>query len=355
MNKLFKLLLFIGILFFFQILSAQNKNDKVKIIIIDAGHGGKDPGASGKKSKEKDITLAIALKLGKYIENNLPGVKVIYTRKTDKFIELYERSEIANRNNADLFISIHVNASKNKQVTGTSSFIMGLNKSKKQLDVVKRENSVIFVEDNYEIKYDGFDPNSPESNIIFSLYQNAYLEKSIRLAELVQEEFKDRAKRTDRDVRQAGLVVLWNCSMPSILVETGFITNTAEEIFLNSESGQNIIASAIYRAVKKYKYETEHQNEKFTAKKDIIFKIQLAFSSKKIDTNPNNFKGIKNVECVEDGIYYRYFTGNTKSYNKIAKLQKEVQKKIPEAYVIAFNNGKLITIKEAMQILNNQN
>lgn len=353
MTKIFRLLFFIGILFFFQISSAQNKNDKVKLIIIDAGHGGKDPGASGVKSKEKNITLAIALKLGKYIEDNLPGVKVIYTRKTDKFIELHERSEIANRNNADLFISIHVNASNNKQVTGTSSFIMGLNKSEKQLDVVKRENSVILIEDNYKIKYEGFDPNSPESNIIFSLYQNAYLEKSIRLAELVQEEFKDRAKRTDRDVRQAGLVVLWNCSMPSILIETGFITNTTEEVFLNSENGQNIIASAIYRAVKKYKYETEHHSEKITADKDIIFKIQLAFSSKKIDTNPKNFKGIKNVECVNDGKYYRYFTGNTNSYIEIAKLQKEVQKKIPEAYVIAVNNGKLITIKEAMQILNN--
>ncbi len=353
MFKLLKLTFVISAVLLFQIISAQNKNDKVKIIVIDAGHGGKDPGALGKKSKEKNITLAIALKLGKYIEENLPDVKVIYTRKTDKFIELFERSEIANRNNADLFISIHVNASKNKQVTGTSTFVMGLNKADKQLDVVKRENSVILIEDNYQTKYDGFDPNSPESDIIFSLYQNAYLEKSIRLAELVQEEFKDKAKRTDRDVRQAGLVVLWNCSMPGILIETGFITNPTEESFLNTENGQAIIASAIYRAVKKYKYETEHQNEKTGTNNDIIFKIQLAFSSKKIDTKPENFNGIENVECIEDGKYYRYFTGNTKSYSEIAKLQKEVRKKIPEAYIIAVNNGKLITIKEAMQILNN--
>ncbi len=353
MYKLLKIIFVISAVFIFQKTSAQDKNDNVNVIVIDAGHGGKDSGAIGKKSKEKDITLAIALRLGKYIKENLPDVKVIYTRKTDKFIELHERSEIADRNNADLFISIHVNASTKKSVTGTSTFIMGLNKADKQLDVVKRENSVILIEDNYKTKYEGFDPNSPESDIIFSLYQNAFLDKSIRLAELVQEEFKQKAKRTDRDVRQAGLVVLWNCAMPSILIETGFITNPSEELFLDSKNGQAIIASAIYRAIKKYKYETEHQNKIIKSEKKVTFKIQLAFSGKKIDTKPENFKGIKNVECVEDGRYYRYFTGNTKSYEEIAKLQKKVQKKIPDAYIIAVNNGKLITIKKALQILNN--
>ena len=353
MYKLLKPIFVIIITLFIQTSSAQNKNDCVDVIVIDAGHGGKDPGASGKKSKEKNITLAVALKTGKYIKENIPDIKIIYTRKTDKFIELHERSEIANRNNADLFISIHVNASTKSSITGTSTFVMGLNKAEKQLDVVKRENSVILTEDNYQTKYDGFDPNSPESDIIFSLYQNAYLDKSIRLAELVQDEFKQKAKRTDRDVRQAGLVVLWNCSMPSILIETGFITNPSEEIFLNSENGQNIIASAIYRAVKKYKYETEHQNEINTTNQDITFKIQLAFSSKKTDTKPENFNGIENVECVQDGRYYRYFTGDTKSYKEIAELQKKVCEKIPDAYIIAVNNGKLITVKKALQILNN--
>ncbi len=351
MYKLIKIFFVIPFILFFYFSVAQNKNDKVDIIVIDAGHGGKDPGALGKKSKEKDITLAIALKTGKYIKENLPGVKVVYTRKTDKFIELHERSATANRNNADLFISIHVNASRNKSIAGTSTFVMGLNKSDKQLDVVKRENSVILIEDNYKTKYEGFDPDSPESDIIFSLYQNAYLEKSIRLAELVQEEFKDRAKRESRDVRQAGLVVLWNCSMPSILIETGFISNPDEENFLNSEKGQAIIASAVYRAVKKYKSEIEHQN--IIKEKNVTFKVQIAYSSKKIETKPENFKGIKNVECIEDGRYFRYFTGKSKSYEEIAKLQKEIRKKIPEAYIIAVNNGKLITVKEAMQILNN--
>jgi len=353
MSKHFILLIIVFSFTFFPGLNAQDKTDKIDVIVIDAGHGGKDPGAIGEKSKEKNITLAIALKLGKLIKKNIPGVKVIYTRTTDKFIELHERSEIANRNNADLFISIHVNASSKKSVTGTSVFVMGLNKADKQLDVVKRENSVILIEDNYAMKYDGFDPNSPESNIIFSLYQNAYLDKSIQIAELVREELKNRAKRNDRDVRQAGLVVLWNCSMPGILIETGFITNPEEEAFLNSENGQNIIASAIYQAIKKYKYETEHKNKLKNQNKDIIFKIQIAYSRKKINTNPENFNGIENVECVEDGNYYRYFTGNSKSYNEIAKLQREVRKKIPEAYIIAVNKGKLITVKDALKILNN--
>ncbi len=352
MYKLLKPIFVLIILIFFFEIKAQDKNDIIDVIVIDAGHGGKDPGALGKKSKEKDIALAIAKKTGEYIKKYIPGVKVIYTRTDDKFIELHKRSDIANENDADLFISIHVNAGRKKDIKGTSVFVMGLNKADKQLDVVKRENSVILIEDNYKTKYEGFDPDSPESDIIFSLYQNAYLDQSIKLAEYLREEFKNKAKRIDRDVRQAGLVVLWNCSMPGILVETGFITNPEEEAFLNSEKGREIIASAIYRAVKKYKNEIEHKEKKQT-KNDITFKIQVAYSSKKIDTAPENFKGVKNVECVEDGKYYRYFTGNNKSYEEIAKLLNEIRKKIPEAYIIAVNNGKLITVKEALQILNN--
>ncbi len=354
MFKFFKITVLILFSLMYRPVFAQNKTDGVRLIVIDAGHGGKDPGAIGKISKEKDITLAISLKLGEYIKKNLPKVKVLYTREDDTYIKLHERSAIANDNNADLFISIHVNASKKKSVTGTSTFVMGLHKSDKQLDVVKRENSVILIEDDYKVKYDGFDPNSPETNIIFSLYQNAYLDKSIQFAELVQEEFAEKAKRTNRDVRQAGLVVLWNCSMPGVLIETGFITNPTEENFLNSEKGQEIIASAIYRAIKKYKAITEHRNKANTSETDILFKVQLAYSSKKIDTTPENFQGIENVECVEDGNYYRYFTGKSKSFEEIAKLQKEICKIIPEAYIIAVNKGKLITVKDAMELLNNK-
>jgi len=352
MIKLLKIFFVALSILIFNQINAQDKNDNVDVIVIDAGHGGKDPGAIGKKAKEKTIALAIALKLGKYINDNLPDVKVIYTRKTDKFIELHRRSEIADENNADLFISIHVNASRSRGVTGTSTFVMGLNRSEKQLEVVKRENSVILIEDNYKKKYDGFDPNSPETEIIFSLYQNSYLEQSIRIAGLVQQQFKERAKRVNRDVRQAGLVVLWNCSMPSILVETGFITNLEEEKFLITENGQAIIASSIYRAIKDYKNIVEGKKTTRT-ENNIVFKIQIAYSTKKIETKPGNFEGIKQIERVEDGRYYRYFTGSAKTYEEIATLQEKIRKKIPEAYVIALNNGKFITVKDALQLLNN--
>ncbi len=351
MIKLKKIIFVVISFFVFNINYAQNKTDKLNLIVIDAGHGGKDPGALGKQSKEKDIALAIALKLGKLIETNLTDVKIIYTRTNDKFIELHKRSEIANKNNADLFISIHVDANKATQVTGTSTFVMGLNKADKQLEVVKRENAVILIEDDYKVKYDGFDPNSPESDIIFSLYQNAYLEQSIIIAEEVQNQFKE-SQRTDRDVRQAGLVVLWNCSMPSILIETGFITNQEEEKYLLTENGQNTIASSIFKAIKLYKNTLEGNSED-NIKDNVIFKIQIAYTGKKIDTIPDNFNGISNVECFEDGHYYRYFTGNAKTYDEIAELQEEIRKKVPESYVIAFNNGKIITIKEALKILNN--
>ncbi|MCF6366326.1 MAG: N-acetylmuramoyl-L-alanine amidase [Bacteroidales bacterium] len=351
MIKLFKIIFVAVSTLFFNTTFAQDKTDNVDIIVIDAGHGGKDPGAIGKKSKEKDLTLAIALKLGKYIETNLSDVKVIYTRDTDEFIELHKRSETANKNNADLFVSIHVNASRASHVTGTSTFVMGLNRAEKQLEVVKRENSVILIEDNYKIKYEGFDPNSPETEIIFSLYQNAYLEQSIKIAGKVQEQFAEKAKRVNRDVRQAGLVVLWNCSMPGILIETGFITNPEEEKFLNTEDGQSIIASSIYRAIKDYKNIIEGIKDP-VIENNIVFKIQIAYSGKKINTVPENFKGVENVERVEDGKYYRYFTGNAKTYEEIAELQSKIRKKIPAAYVVALNNGKLITVKDALQLLN---
>lgn len=355
MIKLSKIYFVVLFVFFYSNFYAQDEDDIVDVVVIDAGHGGKDPGALGSRSKEKDLTLAIALKTGNYIEEHIPGVKVLYTRTTDKFIELHKRSSIANENNADLFISIHVNASTASSVTGTSTFVMGLNKADDQLEVVKRENSVILIEDNYKAKYDGFDPNSPETEIIFSLYQNAYLEHSIKAAELLQNQFRERAKRVDRDVRQAGLVVLWNCSMPGILVETGFITNPTEEKFLMSEEGQNIIASAIFRAVKNYKTYVESGNIDINPESEhnIIFKVQIAYSGKKIEPKPENFKGIKNVERIPDGRYFRYFTGNAKTYEEIAELQKEIRKKIPEAYVIALDNGKLITVKDALQLLNN--
>jgi len=231
---------------------------QVKKVVIDAGHGGKDPGCHGVGSKEKHITLGIALKLGRYIERNFEDVEVIYTRTTDKYIELKERANIANRNNADLFISVHCNAQPNgHSAHGTETYVMGLHKSDANLNVAKRENSVTLLEDNYEQSYDGFDPNAPESHIIFTLYQNAFLEQSIRFASLCEKQFVERAKRKSRGVKQAGFVVLYKTAMPSVLVESGYLTNRAEEKYLMQEEGQSYIASAMFRAFKEYKEEVE--------------------------------------------------------------------------------------------------
>lgn len=223
-----------------------------KIIVIDAGHGGKDPGAIQNKIKEKDITLKIALKVGNYLTKNVKNIKVVQTRTKDVFVELNKRAEIANKNKADLFVSIHVNAHKDKKIQGTSTYVMGLHKSQENLEVAVYENSSILYENNYKNTYNNFDPNSPESYIIFNLYQNENLETSIKFAEKVQWQFKNKSKRIDKGVRQAGFLVLWQTTMPSVLIEVGFLSNTEEAKFINSEYGQDLIASAIYRAIKEF-------------------------------------------------------------------------------------------------------
>ena len=231
----------------------ESKTYKIKTVVIDPGHGGKDPGAIGKISYEKDLCLSIALLLGGYIEENIKDVKVIYTRKTDVFIPLHKRAEIANSNNADLFISIHVNSTVGHTAYGTSTYVMGLHKSDDNLEVAKTENSVIYDEKDYKNKYSGFDPDSPETYIILNLYQNANLEKSLDLAQKIQYQFKNRAGRRSKGVKQAGLLVLWQTTMPSVLIETGFISNLTEEQYLNTTYGQEIIASAIFSSTKPVK------------------------------------------------------------------------------------------------------
>jgi len=237
--------------------SLVKKEYKVTTVVIDAGHGGKDSGTLGKNTKEKDVALKIALKAGKYIEENIPGVKVIYTRKDDRFLELDERAEIANKNKADLFICIHANAVKSGNAYGTETFIMGLDKAEKNFEVAKRENSVIYLEDNHETRYEGFDPKSPESYILFSLAQSAYQESSLKLAQKIENQFKSRVGRSSRGVKQAPFWVLWRTTMPSVLIETGFLSNASEEKFLSGGQGQDLIASGIYRAFKEYKAEVE--------------------------------------------------------------------------------------------------
>jgi N-acetylmuramoyl-L-alanine amidase len=230
---------------------------KLKRIVIDAGHGGKDPGTVGSISREKDIALKVALQVGEYVKELLPGVEVIYTRKTDVFLELKERSNIANRNKADLFISIHCNAAPNRSAYGTETFVMGTKNFEANFDIVKRENSVILLEENYEEQYEGFDPSSPESYMMFNLMQKAFLSSSISLASKVEDDFSTRVNRYSRGVKQAPLYVLWTTSMPSVLIELGFLSNASEEKFLNSKDGQTYLSSAIFRSIKAYKEEME--------------------------------------------------------------------------------------------------
>lgn len=230
---------------------------QVKTIVIDAGHGGKDPGCLGSVSKESDIALRIALELGRIVKENLKDVKVIYTRSTDKFVELHERAAIANRNGADLFISVHCNAAESKNAYGTETFAMGLHKTDGNLAVAKRENSVILKESNQQLNYEGFDPNSDEDHIVIAQYQSAHIYNSLFLASKIESQFKNRVGKKSNGVKQAGFLVLWKTAMPSVLVETGFLTNLNDEKYLNNKHNQILMASGIYRAIKEYKLELE--------------------------------------------------------------------------------------------------
>ncbi len=255
-----RICIFFGILSLLLVLPQTIYADRygfVNTVVIDPGHGGSAPGAVGRRSKEKDIVLDISLKLGAYIKQNHPDVKVIYTRETDEFVEFYRRAEIANGNQADLFISVHANAVKSPSAIGTETFVMGLHRSEASLAVARKENADILLEEDYEERYAGFDPQSPEASIIFTLYQNAHLDQSLRMASLVQQEFRERARRIDRGVKQAGFFVLYKVTMPSVLIETGFISNPREEEYLMSERGKAEIASAIYRAFRTYKEEQD--------------------------------------------------------------------------------------------------
>lgn len=240
---------------------AHNRSYKVKKIILDAGHGGKDSGALGKFSKEKDIALQVALELGSLIKQHMSDVQVLYTRQRDEFIPLYQRANLANKNNTDVFISIHCNAAeKNRKAHGIEVFTMGLETSNKNLAVTKRENAVILIEDNPTDRYQGFDPTSPESHILFSLYQNAYTENSLKLAQHIEQGFTRYTPRKSRGVKQDGFLVLWQTAAPSVLVEVGFITNPEEEQYLNQKLGQTQVATAIFEGFKSYKYDIEHYN-----------------------------------------------------------------------------------------------
>ena len=252
--------IFAGSLFLILALSSYTLSPpykyKVKTLVIDAGHGGKDPGCGGVFSNESEITLKVALELEQTFKEKMPDVKVILTRDDDHFVELIDRAGIANKHNADLFISIHCNSGP-AHVFGSETYTMGAHKTSENLEVAKRENSVILKENNYKKKYSGYDPKSPQGHIMFALYQNANMENSLRFAEKVEQQFKKRVGRTSRGVKQAGFLVLWKTAMPSALIEIGYLTNTKEEKFLNQELNRSFVASGIYRAFKEYKEDIE--------------------------------------------------------------------------------------------------
>jgi N-acetylmuramoyl-L-alanine amidase len=361
---------------------------QITTIVIDAGHGGKDPGSLGKHVYEKNIALSIALKVGNNIKKYLPDVKVIYTRSTDVYIELNERAEIANKNQADLFISIHANWSSKPTPNGTETFVMGYSKAQGNLDVERKENSVILMEDDYVNKYKGFDPNSPESYIIFSLVQNTHLQQSMNFAGLIQNQFTQNAQRNSRGVKQAGFLVLWKTTMPSILIETGFITNPEEEKFLGSEKGQDIIANSIYRAFRNYKNQIENKSvyskdsqaydtsltprapsepipadtnlpvsssdtqkieypENLPVK--VEFYLQIASSQKQIPLKSKCFKKFKNIKEINSGNTYKYIVGPKNTYNDIIEYCKVVKNYFKDAFVIALGDGKIIPLKDALK------
>ncbi len=376
------------IAFFISCPVCSNNNDPYRLrrVVIDPGHGGRDPGAVGRRSKEKDIVLAISLKLGGYINQYLPDVEVIYTRTNDEFVELHRRAEIANRKNADLFISVHANSNSNRSVRGTDTFVMGLHTSKENLEVARKENAVILIEDDYDEQYEGFDPNSPESYIIFSLMQNTHLAQSLNFASFVQSQFKERAGRIDRGVRQAGFIVLWQTTMPSVLIEVGFISNEDEERYLMSEDGQAYIASAIFRAFRDYKASIERksdvlyasssrnpgdagqQNIQVNVSEDTVFepsgsgkqdptaqsgnityKVQVGSSRNKIPLDSEFFNDLKDIEVYESDGLYKYVVGNAASLEDIVAFRKLISKIFPDAFVVAVRSGSLITLQEALK------
>lgn len=327
----------------------QSKKFKV---VIDAGHGGTDPGKPSKFGfKESDIALKIALALGKELDKNAE-IEVTYTRTTDIFIGLKQRGAIANKANADLFISIHCNA-HNTQAYGTETYVLGLHANAQNLRVAKAENAVIFLEEDYETAYADYNINSPESIIGLDLMQEAYLEQSILIASLVQDNFREKLNRKDRSVKQAGFVVLHQTVMPSILIETGFITNVKEGKYLASNKGQKAIAKTIADAVGAYKakvfiaeeppvYTSETTSAKDKIVSGVTFKVQLAASSRKLEPKSFNFKKLPEISRIREGGLYKYYSGSTSNYTAIQKRLKEAKAKgYTTAYIVSFNSENI--------------
>ena len=354
--------LFIIVLFQFFLLNLQsqefgNNNDSFTVV-IDPGHGGKDPGAVSNGYYEKVIALATSLKLGKTLQDN--GINVIYTRDRDQFVNLFERANIANKSDAQLFLSIHCNA-HNSQAYGAETFVLGLHANQRNFEVAKRENSVIFYEEDYEKNYDGFDPNNPESVISLTLMQETYSNQSIEAADAIQKSFISNLGRKDRTVKQAGFVVLKYTYMPSVLVEAGFLTNKREGAYLNSKKGQNEIASSVAKAIVDYKVNIQKSTlleENFTPVNDfvskinneIFFRVQIAASKNSIDPKSYNFNGLKPIFKQKNGALYKYFFSQSKNYKQIQKDKRKARKKgFKTAFIVAFKGNKQIKLSEALR------
>lgn len=374
---------------FFNTQAFPQVKDGISKIVIDAGHGGEDPGALGSKGKEKDVTLIVALELGKLITENCPDVDVFYTRKTDVFIPLYNRSKIANDKHADLFISIHCNSSDNKSANGVETFVMGLHKTESNLEVARKENAAMLLEKDYKNTYGDFNPNSPESYVIFSLYSNAYLESSVQLASKVQKNLLKCTHFRDRQVQQAGFWVLHKVAMPSILVELGFISNKNEEAQLLDPTFQKALAASLCNAFIEYKNQVEGNTtslisvpetkkpkveEPAPAKPEekpattetpdlkpidepenkvesgVVFKVQIFALPDKLGPNDPKYAGLKNVDKYFEGNLWKYTVGSEKKFSDIQGVLKTTKEKFPDAFVIAFKDGKKIPVPEARKL-----
>lgn len=365
---------------------ANAQSSKFKVV-LDAGHGGKDFGALYNGHIEKNIALTVAQKVGKILEKD-KNIEVIYTRKTDVFIELIERTNIANRADANIFVSIHCNATANTTASGTETFVMGVTKNASNLEAAKKENQVVTLEPDYKEKYEGYDPKSPQTMIGMTLMQEEYLENSINLAAKIQDNFTDKLKRKNRGVKQAQFLVLHKAYMPRVLVEMGFISNPEEGVYLDSENGQNEIADAIATAIVNYKnvyygsgsiVEDDRPSQKVETKvepkaspksqapkevavektsevkesassKGVVFKVQLAVSGTKLETVPHNFNGLNQISMEPVNNLYRYMYGEARSYDEAKGLLAQAKEKgYTTAFVIAFKDGKKVTVQEAMK------
>jgi len=360
-NTIFVLLLILTLGCF-----GQKSSYTIKKIVIDPGHGGKDPGATVGKTYEKDIALDVALKTGRLIKKMYPEVEVIYTRDKDVFIPLNDRPELANKQKADLFMSIHVNICSTLPTTGVETFILGLRRSSENQDVVKLENSVIVLEDDYNKRYEGFDPNSPESYIMFELMQNEFLEQSRLLADMVQNHFVSHAKRKDRGVRQDCFLVLRKNAMPSVLIELGFLSNKGEREFMEREQGKNALAESIAKAFSEYKDRFDQKKivessiaENTDAKsqptdlpvendslKDILklngkwYGTQIMAIRNKLKPNDKVFKNQKPVYFLLENGYYKYFVGLTQDPKEAIKLNKEYNSIYKDSFLVSFEDGE---------------